>query len=211
MFLLSPRRSLALAIGALTTIACASTMAGEAPCAPEAPCADAIYVVEQEPSWVFRRGTYTHDPYSGARVAQYMRTPPVEPLEDERAVTSRYRRSRTNLRGADGSVDTYYEVQAWGNGRGGIDAEWERFHDAWKESILSGGYYNQGPGHGGPWNGGPGYGAPWGYGGGFGSPGYGYGFPGNAYPGYGHGGPWRGSGPAHGGRHWGHGGGHHGD
>ena len=36
-------------------------------------------------------------------------------------------------------------MQAWGNGRGGIDAEWERFHDAWKESYLQNGYYNQGP------------------------------------------------------------------
>jgi hypothetical protein len=167
-------------------------MADDAP-----PCAVEVYIVQNEPSWIFRRGTYTHDPYTGARVAQYMRTPPVEPLDDERMVTSRYRRSRTNLRGMDGSVDTYYEVQAWGNGRGGIDAEWERFHDAWKESILSGGYYNQGPGYGGPW----------GYGSGFGGPGYGYGFPSHGYPGYG--GPWHG-GSWHGGPHPGHGGGPHG-
>ena len=178
MNLLSPRRRVALATGALATLASVVTMAGEVPCAPEAPCAVEAYVANDTPSWIFRRGTYTHDPYTGARVAQYMRTPPVEPLDDERIVTSRYRRSRTNLRGADGSVDTYYEVQQWGNGRGGIDAEWERFHDAWKESFLSGGYYNQGPG----------YGTPWGYGGGF-APGYGYGYPGHGFPGYGHGGP----------------------
>jgi hypothetical protein len=67
-------------------------------------------------------------------------------------------------------------VQAWGNGRGGIDAEWERFHDAWKESFLTGGYYN-----------GPGYGGYQGYGGGY--PGYGGGYPGWGYgaPGYGNG------------------------
>lgn len=87
--------------------------------------------------------TYSHDPVTGARVAQYERIAPVEPLEDERNVTSSYRFTQTNLRGADGSVDRYYQVQAWGNGRGGMDAEWERFHDAWKESILAGGYYNQ--------------------------------------------------------------------
>ena len=179
MSLLPLRRSIALAIGVLTAVACAETLRAEAPCDAE------VFLVQQEPSWIFRRGTYTHDPYTGARVAQYMRTPPVEPLDDERMVTSRYRRSRTQLRGIDGSVDTYYEVQAWGNGRGGIDAEWERFHDAWKESFLSGGYYNQGPG----------YYAPWQYGGGFGGAGYGY-------PGYG--GPWRG------GPHPGHGDGHHG-
>jgi hypothetical protein len=129
-----------------------------------------------------------------------MRTPPVEPLPDERMVTSRYRRSRTNLRGVDGAVDTYYEVQAWGNGRGGIDAEWERFHDAWKESYLQGGYYNQSPGYGGwnnygPWQGGgPGYG-------------YGHGYPGYGFPGNGHGGGW-GHGGGHGGG--GHNGGGHG-
>jgi hypothetical protein len=141
-----------------------------------------------------------------------MRTPPVEPLEDPRLVTSRYRRTRTNLRGTDGSSDTYYEVQAWGNGRGGIDAEWERFHDAWKESYLQGGYYNQNGGWGGPWGGGPWNGGPWGASG-FGN---GFGFPGNGWHGGWGGGGWNGGhhgghGPHqgnHGGGH--HGGGHHG-
>jgi hypothetical protein len=179
-----------------------------APCAPDAPCAVTAYPnpESEEPSWIFRPSTYSHDPETGARVAQYMRTPPVEPLPDERMVTSRYRRSRTNLRGVDGAVDTYYEVQAWGNGRGGIDAEWERFHDAWKESYLQGGYYNQSPGYGGwnnygPWQGGgPGYG-------------YGHGYPGYGFPGHGHGGGWgHGGGPGggHGGNHGGHGHGGHG-
>jgi hypothetical protein len=160
-----------------------------APCAPEAQCGAVVAYPENEgPSWIFNRSTYTHDPMSGARVAQYMRTPPVEPLDDERLVTSRYRRSRTNLRGADGSIDTYYEVQAWGNGRGGIDAEWERFHDAWKESYLQNGYYNQQPAFGFPFQHG-----------GYGYPGYGYG------PGWGGNFPpqWNGGG---GGNH--HGGGH---
>ena len=91
---------------------------------------------------------------TGARVAQYMRKPPVEPLDDQRAVTSRYRRTRTVLRGPQGSYDTTYQVQAWGN-NGGIDAQWQTFHDAWKESILSGGFYNQ---NGGQWNNGIGNG-----------------------------------------------------
>ncbi len=163
-------------------------VASEAPCEsyPPAMRVQATCVADDTPpSWIFRRSTYSHDPVTGARVAQYMRTPPVEPLEDERNVTSRYRRSRTNLRGADGSIDTTYEVQAWGNGRGGIDAEWERFHDAWKESYLQGGYYNQSPGYGY----GGGYNGPWGYGNGHGGPGYGYGYPGNGYSGGGWGGP----------------------
>jgi hypothetical protein len=134
---------------------------------------------QREPSWVFRRSIFTNDPITGARVAQYERKPPVEPLADQRNVTSSYRRTRTNLRGLDGSYDDAYQVQAWGNGRGGLDAEWERFHDAWKESILSGGYYN-----------GPAYG-PYGFGGGDGYGGQGYGFGGAEY---GNGG-WGGNGP----------------
>jgi hypothetical protein len=185
------------AIGAVFIFTAAKVNA--APCALEAPCGPAVVYPEDEgPSWIFRQSTYTHDPASGARVAQYMRTPPVEPLEDERLVTSRYRRSRTNLRGTNGSIDTYYEVQAWGNGRGGIDAEWERFHDAWKESYLQNGYYNQQP----VWNG------SWGHGG-YGHPGNGYG-PGHGYsPGYGgHFPPWQdGGGNHHGGGHGGHHGG----
>ena len=124
-------------------------------------------------SWIFKPSNYTHDPHTGARVAQYVRKPPVEPLDDPRQVTSRYRRTRTNIRGADGSLDTHHQVQAWGNGRGGIDAEWERFHNAWQSSFLTGSAY------------GGGYGSP-GYGSGFYGPGYpSYGFPGSGFPGYG--------------------------
>jgi hypothetical protein len=94
------------------------------------------------PSWIFRRSQYTHDPATGARVAQYDRTPPVEPLPDPRLVTSGYRRTRTNLRGPDGSLDSSYTVSSYGNGRGGLDAEWERFHDAWLQSFTAGGTFN---------------------------------------------------------------------
>ncbi len=107
------------------------------------PCATCPPPVEGQPSWAFRQSTYTHDPATGARVAQFDRIAPVEGLDDPRAVTSSYRRTRTDIRGADGSVDSSYQVQSWGNGRGGIDAEWERFHDAWRQSILSGSYFNQ--------------------------------------------------------------------
>jgi hypothetical protein len=201
---------LPLALGAVLFVACFSNIAAADcfPCAPAAPYVAECRVVDVPPSWIFRRSTYSHDPYSGVRVAQYMRKPPVEPLDDERMITSRYNRKRTNLRGADGSIETYYEVQHWGNGRGGLDAEWERFHDAWKESILSGGYYNQSQGYG-----------PWGYGGG-----YGYGSPGFGFPMYGvppgyqygappYGGGWQGHHGPGGGQHGGgghHGGGHHG-
>ncbi len=211
--LFSPR-AIALVIvavfGVLTRNGAAS--AQDSPCALDPPCPvyirQAVVVPPQPapPSWIFDRSTYSHDPYTGARVAQYEPIPPVEPLDDPRLVTSRYNRLRTNVRGANGSNDTYYEVQNWGNGRGGLDAEWERFHDAWKESYLTGGYYNQNGGYySGPnWSGGP-YGAPgWGgYGYGYGGPGYGspYPYPMNGLPGPGGpgGGNWQGNGGPQGG------------
>jgi hypothetical protein len=98
----------------------------------------------EPPSWIFRRSQFSHDPLTGARVAQYSRVPPVEPLPDPRLVTSGYRRVRTNLIGPDGSTDSYYSVSNYGNGLGGLDAEWERFHDAWLQSFTAGGtYYHQ--------------------------------------------------------------------
>jgi hypothetical protein len=203
MHALSPRILVVLAI---STTSLASAQAS--PCGEDVPCGGAPYPVYQrepaQPSWIFNRSTYTHDLYTGARVAQYQRLPAIEPLDDQRLVTSRYRRVRTNLRGRDGSTDSTYDVQSWGNGRGGLDAEWERFHDAWKESELTGGYFNQQPGFGGgfPWWGG---GFPHG---GIGYPGFGFGGPtsGHGFPqGYGqgpHGGSWNGP--------WQHGPGPHG-
>jgi hypothetical protein len=183
MNVFSPIRAIALAIG-LSSIASAQVM----PCAGDAPCRVVYYQREPaQPSWIFAPSTYTHDPLTGARVAQYMRTPPVEPLDDPRWVTSRYRRVRTNLRGPDGSQDSTYDVQNVSNGHGGLDAEWERFHDAWKESYLTGGFYNQNSG----FNGFPNFG----FGNGF--PQNGFGFPNNfpnKFPNHGFGGP----GPSHG-------------
>ncbi len=117
-------------------------------------------------SWLFARSRYTHDPATGIRVAQYQQRLPVEPLPDQRLVSSGYRRTRSVLRGADGATDTTYQVQSYGNGRGGMDAQWERFHDAWRGSTVGGGNFYAG--------------------GGFGFPGYGWGHPGNGQPGFGH-------------------------
>jgi len=154
-------------------------------------------VVAEPPttSWIFRPGRYTHDPESGARVAQYDPLPAVEPLDDPRLVTSGYTRSRTVLRGANGTVDTSYRVTNYGNGRGGLDAEWERFHDAWRGSTIAGGAYRGTygygyggygaglPPHGGGYGGPPGAAAsgPYGYG-----PAYGYGADYPYAPGYGY-------------------------
>jgi hypothetical protein len=129
--------------------------------------------IPQADSWIFAHGRYTHDPATGARVAQYDEIEPVEPLPDQRLISSGYSRSRTVLRGADGSADSYYRVQSYGNGRGGMDAEWERFHDAWRGSTVAGGAYAGS--------------APYGFGG----YGYGFGYPGGhpGYHGYGNGSP----------------------
>jgi hypothetical protein len=186
MITLFSRRALALSAIALCCLLSPAS-ASDVCCEPMG----AVYVSEpvvvsetsSAPSWVFRRSTFTNDPATGARVAQYMRKPPIEPLADQREVTSVYRRTRTVNRGRDGSIDTSYQVQAWGNGRGGIDAEWQMFNDVWKEAILSGSFYNSnqsyGPPQGGPWQSGPWQGGPW-----QGSPGYGPGGPGwnQGYP-----------------------------
>ncbi len=149
-------------------------------------------------SWIFSKSRFSHDPDTGARVSQYAMKPPIEALPDPRDITSGYSRTRTVLRGADGSSNTYYRVQSYGNGRGGIDAEWERFHDAWRGSRTSGGSYQGIP--------------PYGFGGGFGGYGSGYGAGysngGGSYPGYGNVGPGYGNvGPGYGGGGFGQGGG----
>ncbi|MEM9657340.1 MAG: hypothetical protein AAF961_03175 [Planctomycetota bacterium] len=138
-------------------------------CCSAPPPPELVVSQPQTESWIFRHSRYTHDPETGARVAQYDRLPAIEPLDDPRLYTSGYSRSRTVLRGADGSADTYYRVRSYGNGRGGLDAEWERFHDAWRGSTIAGGAFNAfyPPIYGGF---GP-YAAP--YGGGYGDPGYG--------------------------------------
>src|SRR4051794_11345725 len=87
----------------ITFARCAA--ACEAPCESCSP--PTCVVVDARPSWIFSRSTYTHDPETGARVAQYQRLPAIEPLDDERLVTSRYHRTRTNLRGTGGSSETY--------------------------------------------------------------------------------------------------------
>lgn len=154
------------------------------PAAPPRP----TVVVDNEPaadSWIYRRSRYTHDPETGARVAQYSQKPSIEPLDDPRLVTSGYSRSRTVVRGADGSANTYYQVQNYGNGRGGLDAEWERFNDAWRGSTTAGGSYQVYPGYGAYGGGYGGYGGGAGYGPGYGGPGGpGVGGPGGG-PGYG--------------------------
>ncbi|MEM6654974.1 MAG: hypothetical protein AAF596_04150 [Planctomycetota bacterium] len=150
--------------------------------------ASAGAVAAESASWVFLPSTYTHDRMTGARVAQYAPIAAVEGLPDPRLVTSGYRRTRTTLPGPNGSVDISYQVQSFANGRGGIDAEWERVADEWRASILSGGSFIQAPGFGFPGVGVPGVGVPGFAGQGFAGPGFigpGFGAPGFVGPGFG--------------------------
>jgi hypothetical protein len=140
-----------------------------------------------EGTWIFAPSRYSHSRATGGRVVQHTPLPAPAALPETAGITSGYRRTRINLRGADGTIDSYYRVQNFSAPAGGIDAQWERFDDAWRGAILQGGAYTSlpygyGGGYGGPYGGpgfGPGYGG--GYGGfpGYGGPGYG------GYPGYG--------------------------
>ncbi len=96
--------------------------------------------------WAFMPGRYTHDPNSGARVAQYAPAPPLPAFPDSTIYASGYLRTRVNQRAADGSVTSYYYTENWSNQPHRIDAEWERYNDVWQRSVLSGGY---GYGYGG--------------------------------------------------------------
>lgn len=161
---------------ALTSEKAPSVRAADCGCKAPAPRVVYVPIVVEQPksSWVFMPSRYTHDPETGARVAQYAMKPPIEPLDDPRLVTSGYTRSRVVIRGVDGSNDTSYRVTSYGNGRGGLDAEWERFHDAWRGSTVAGGNFGGVAGGVGF----PGWG--WGSGGGWG-PGVGWG-PGLRFP-----------------------------
>lgn len=90
--------------------------------------------------WAFMPSRFSHDPYSGARVAQYAPLPSLPALPNATINASAYQRTRVNQVGADGSISTYYYTENWSNRPDRIDAEWERFNDVWQRSVLSGGY-----------------------------------------------------------------------
>jgi hypothetical protein len=158
MFSSHSRIALALSAALLLSVfvkSAAACDAGFMPCGVAlayypAPAAAPIELQQPKLSWVFKRSTFTNDPITGARVGQYARKVPVEPLDDQRLVTSSYRRMRSELRGRDGSMDTTYVVQGWGDGGGELNAQWQMFNDVWKEAILSGSFFN-GEQAFGPW------------------------------------------------------------
>jgi len=77
-------------------------------------------------SWIFRRSSFTHDPVTGNRVAQYApkKTPYVQ--DDGTYQQSAYRHHRSTIR-AGGSADRLHIVETWGEGKPVRPyGEWER-------------------------------------------------------------------------------------
>ena len=68
-----------------------------------------------EGGWMFRPGHYSHDPVSGARVAQFERPPVATIPHDPTYLKSGYRQKQARLRGA-GSSDNRHIVETWGEG-----------------------------------------------------------------------------------------------
>ena len=75
---------------------------------------------------------------------------PVEPLDDQREVTSSYRRTRTVNRGPRRLDGYFVPGSSLGQRRRRLDAQWQMFNDVWKEAILSGSFYNSNR-PSGPW------------------------------------------------------------
>ncbi len=140
-------------------------------------------------SWIFRTSTYSHDPASGARIAQYAPKEPAYMPVDPTYRRSGYRHIRTTFRGPHGTADRLHQVETWGAGEmirpygewqypyragatpfgpwGNAGGPWTLPFDSWVNPYGS---WNQYPYRGG-------YG-----GGGYGGGGYGRGGRGRGYP-----------------------------
>ncbi|MFZ5831295.1 MAG: hypothetical protein ACOY3P_14485 [Planctomycetota bacterium] len=78
--------------------------------------ATAVAPAVRAEGWIFRPSTFSHDPQSCLRVAQYAAPPTPYRRVDPTYVESGYRHNRSALRGADGSYDYQHTVQTWGLG-----------------------------------------------------------------------------------------------
>ena len=79
-----------------------------------------------EAGWIFRRSSYTHDPASGRRVAQYAPPKPAYLRSDPTYQQSAYIHNRSTLR-AGGSADRFHIVETWGAGEAIRPyGEWQR-------------------------------------------------------------------------------------
>ena len=68
-----------------------------------------------EQGWMFNPGHYSHDPATGARVAQYRPPAPAYVPQDPTYLQSGYRHKRSRLN-AGGSGDFRHIVETWGEG-----------------------------------------------------------------------------------------------
>ncbi|NLS91854.1 MAG: hypothetical protein GXX96_06695 [Planctomycetaceae bacterium] len=78
-------------------------------------------------SWVFQPSTYSHDPQTGERVAQYAAEAPAYGPSDPTYQQSAYIHKRTALYGVPGSIERRHYVETWGEGEAIRPyGEWER-------------------------------------------------------------------------------------
>ncbi len=68
-----------------------------------------------EAQWIFLRSSFTHDPATGRRVAQYARPKTPYVRDDGTFRQSAYRHHRSTIR-AGGSADRLHVVETWGEG-----------------------------------------------------------------------------------------------
>jgi len=83
--------------------------------------------VAAEGSWIFAPSYYSHDPSTGARVAQFAPEAVALAAVDPTYLRSGYRHNRVTIRGADGTADRLHMVETWGEGeRIRPYGEWQR-------------------------------------------------------------------------------------
>ena len=64
--------------------------------------------------WTLAPSTYSHNPETGQRVAQYAQPQPAFVYENPTYLKSGYHHRRATLRNADGSLDQLHIVEEWG-------------------------------------------------------------------------------------------------
>jgi hypothetical protein len=75
----------------------------------------AVGAATAQAGWVFLPSSYTHDPATGARVAQYAPKKAAYVRSDPTYQQSAYRHNRSSIR-AGGSADRLHLVETWGAG-----------------------------------------------------------------------------------------------
>lgn len=82
---------------------------------------------QADAGWMFLPSYYSHDPNTGARVAQYAPKETAFAREDPSYQQSGYRHNQTTIRGPGGSADRLHVVETWGEGEAIRPyGEWQR-------------------------------------------------------------------------------------